>query len=1152
MTGVIRKFARMLPLRSVLWGNFALMVICAGQAAGQTGQASTPKKKPLPRVRNSVPFPEVIKVQTTQGKIISLRRAIEDIEKEFGDGYEGVKYLAELKAVEKESDAEKQKQLVDALSNRALLSNPALDFENILLIRRHLGKKRDRTSMGRAIGMTAGNFSSMYNAHKNLPSEIAIIKSFKGDATKTEFRSLYQHEKNRLISDIDLQFNGEKIMFSSVNTTGAFRLYEVGVDGKGVKQLSPDSDGNDVDHFDSCYLPDGDIIFTSTASFCGMPCIDGKPRMSSIYRLSPKSGEIRQLSFDQDSSWCPTVLNDGRVLYLRWEYSDLPHSNSRILMSMLPDGMSQKSYLFTNSYFPTSFFYARPIPGYASMVVGIATGHHGNSRTGRMLLVDPQLGEHEADGVVQEVPGFGKKVEAVVRDRLADGIWPQMTQPFPIAESGTHKGAGKYFLVSMKPSPEALWGIYLVDVFDNRTLLIEQEGYGFFEPIPMKKSPSPPIMADRVDETKNTASVYIQDIYHGPGLKGVPRGAVKSLQVCSYEFSPSSPTPGAGSGGLLGTLGMDGPWDIKKVLGTLPVNADGSVHFTIPANTPIFLLPLDKDGQALQIMRSWFIGQPGERVSCIGCHESSHESPLPKRTQASVMEPLPLEQWMGDVRNFSYASEIQPIVDKKCMSCHDAQPANGRYHTHRADYKDKPIPYLGPELLKDWKVRYAGSARPTFGGRFSEGYYQMFKLVRGPGIESDMALLTPKEFSADSTELVQMLKKGHHGVTLDQGEWRKLYQWIDLNTPYHGNRMDVVKGLPVAAGVKKGMARSNELASRHSAYRTPFGHTNPKAPQKVAADSLPDSSKKLSARSKGLLPFKVDISPMKKKPIVLDLGGGQSMTLVYVPAGSYVMGSADGEIDELPMHQQSVSKGFWMAEGEVTNAQMRQFDPSYQSRDEDRQGYQFGQACYDVSGDALPAVRMSWDESVKFCQWLSKKTGRSVRLPSEVEWEWACRAGQGTPYSFGEHGSDFSPFANLADQSLDQYVDDSARGKYQYFGSRILKNPNRYEAYTPAVKSLNDGGFLVQASKKYQPNRWGLFDMHGNVAEWTGSSYQPYPLTERSEKPKPKQSAPDALHVVRGGSWRDRPHRATSSYRLAYPRYQKVYNVGFRVVVVEK
>jgi len=234
-----------------------------------------------------------------------------------------------------------------------------------------------------------------------------------------------------------------------------------------------------------------------------------------------------------------------------------------------------------------------------------------------------------------------------------------------------------------------------------------------------------------------------------------------------------------------------------------------------------------------------------------------------------------------------------------------------------------------------------------------------------------------------------------------------------------------------------------------------------------------------------------------------------------------------------------------MAEAEVTNAQMRQFDATHESRSEDRQGYQFGMACYDVDGDDLPAVRLSWDQAMAFCKWLSEKSGKKVRLPSEIQWEWACRAGQGTPYSFGSHGTDFSPYANLADKKLEDYVDDTAKGKFRYFGSKILTNPNRYEAYTPYVKDVDDGAFLAIAPKNYQRNSWGLYDMHGNVAEWTRSTYQPYPLKADQE------GSDNVARVVRGGSWRDRPYRATSSFRVSYPPFQKVYNVGFRVVVEE-
>jgi len=227
------------------------------------------------------------------------------------------------------------------------------------------------------------------------------------------------------------------------------------------------------------------------------------------------------------------------------------------------------------------------------MVAGIVTGHHGTHRSGRLLLVDPARGRHEADGVVQEIPGWGKKVEPIVADRIVDGVWPQLLHPLPLSE--------KYFLVAMKSTADSLWGIYLADVFDNLTLVTEVEDAALLQPIPVQPRLGVPVMADKIDPQRTDATVLLGDVYHGPGLAGVPRGQVKQLRVISYYWSSR------GMGGLLGSIGMDGPWDIKRVLGTVPVESDGSAHFRIPANKPITLQPLDAEGKALQLKRTWIV-----------------------------------------------------------------------------------------------------------------------------------------------------------------------------------------------------------------------------------------------------------------------------------------------------------------------------------------------------------------------------------------------------------------------------------------------------------------------------------------------------------------------------------------------------------------
>ena len=186
-----------------------------------------------------------------------------------------------------------------------------------------------------------------------------------------------------------------------------------------------------------------------------------------------------------------------------------------------------------------------------------------------------------------------------------------------------------------------------------------------------------------------------------------------------------------------------------------------------------------------------------------------------------------------------------------------------------------------------------------------------------------------------------------------------------------------------------------------------------------------------------------------------------------------------------------------------------------------------------------PVVRVSYSEAMAFCRWLSEQTGKKFSLPTEAQWEYACRAGTDTPMSYGDLATDFSPFANVADARLSEFASDP------YTVSQALKNPPRHDDWIPKDARFNDGALLSVAPGRYRPNAWGLYDMHGNVTEWTRSDFQPYPY-------RPSIGADDsrleARKAVRGGSWRDRPQRCTSSFRLGYQPYQRVYNVGFRVV----
>jgi formylglycine-generating enzyme required for sulfatase activity len=194
-----------------------------------------------------------------------------------------------------------------------------------------------------------------------------------------------------------------------------------------------------------------------------------------------------------------------------------------------------------------------------------------------------------------------------------------------------------------------------------------------------------------------------------------------------------------------------------------------------------------------------------------------------------------------------------------------------------------------------------------------------------------------------------------------------------------------------------------------------------------------------------------------------------------------------------------------------------------------------------VNRPEQPVVRVAWQPVMAFCDWLSEKTGERFTLPTEAQWEYACRSGTATAFYYGDVTTDFSPFANLADAKLSEFVCHPYKKHREPY-----PNPSKYDDWIPKDNRFNDGGFLSEKGGAYQPNAWGLCDMHGNVAEWTRSAYRPYPYRVDDGR---NNSTDSEDRVVRGGSWRDRPYQSRSAFRRAYRPYQGVYNVGFRVVV---
>jgi len=987
-------------------------------------------------------------------------------------------------------------------------TNPALAFDEVLFIRRKAGHYLPQNWQSNSV--------LPRNGHQNTLCALRVRGEGAG-----KVREIYTPPGGAPLADVDLHWDGRSLLFSSIGASNAWHVFELTLADGAVRQVSRDNEA-EINHYDACYLPDGRIMFSCTALKYAVPCVNGSSPVANLFRMNADGSGMEILASDQEHSWCPTVLPDGRVMYLRWEYTDLPHSNSRILFTCNPDGTNQRALYGSNSFWPNGIFYARPVPGNPMQFIGVVTGHHGHARKGELVLFDVNLGTQEAEGAVQHIPGYGKKVEPVVKDQLANGSWPLYLHPYPLDETTC--------LVAMQPDAKTKMGLYLVDRFDNVLLLSEEVGCDLVEPVPLAASPVPRVQPDRTVKADPEATVYIADIYEGPGLKGIPKGEVKALRLYTYTYGF------AGQGGLYGTIGMDGPWDMRRTLGTVPVNADGSALFKVPANTPIALQPLDSEGKALQVMRSWLNARNGEYLSCAGCHERASFTPQTVAAR-NLAKPAAITPWRGPARNFEFAREVQPVLDAYCVRCHnEPDPPQAER------FGDKPWkPDLrGDRMITDWKTAMAGQGPKNMAGKFSVSYANLHRFVRRPGIESDIHLFVPMEWHADTTQLLLTLQKGHHGVTLSAEALDRLVTWIDFNAPYHGRWQTIVDSASATAKEEK-RARMRDLYAgiqeNHEALDL--------APVKLEA-AAPAQEQPLPAGDTACdgWPFDPAAKPAGAGG-ALDLGGGVRLDLVSVPGGAFLMGSTSGFRDEAPVAKVEV-KPFKMGRLEVTNRQYRRFRAEHDSRRESRHGYQFGVTGYDVNGDDAPAVRLSWHDAVAFCDWLSKATGKNVALPTEAQWEWAARAGSTNAFWYGATDADFAPYANLADVTLgdfsgNPYEQDRVKARY--------KNPeNLYDNWIPQISKVNDGGFLSEPSGTWKANPWGLSDLHGNAAEWTRSKEAPYPYRDADGR---NAAGGGEKRVVRGGSWWDRPKFATASFRRAYRPYQPVFNVGFRVVVEE-
>ncbi|TWT85002.1 Formylglycine-generating sulfatase enzyme [Planctomycetes bacterium CA13] len=1069
-----------------------------------------------------------------------LRLAIQDLADTFAETYSDAdSFLSRLAKIESELQigAPNASNDLERLRSEALLANPLVTQLPGLIVVKRKPKNLNRevlTDRDQQIGFSAGSgreiaMPSNHECNASLErdgydNEICVLSPLHPNG---RLKALLRPDDGRYVGELDLHFDGDRFLFTQ-STQENWKIFEMRVDGTGIRQVSTMPD--DVDAMDACYLPDGRIIFGSTASYQSVPCWHGRQRVNNLYIMDRDGANVRQLCFDQDHNFHPVVLPSGQVMYHRWDYTGICHIFLRQLMTMNTDGTKQRAAYGSNSWYPNSLFFPRPIPGSDNRLLCILSGYHGVHRMGQLVIVDPSIGWEEDSGIVQRISGRNDPVEPKIRDALVNGDWPMFLHPFPLSE--------KYFLVSCWKEAKGSWGIYLADVFDNLVLVHETPGHALLEPTPLGARPVPPSIPDQIDLAKDDATVFIHDVYAGPGLTGVPRGTIKELRLVAYHF---------GYRGLAGSdkIGLGGPWEAMRILGTVPVEEDGSANFRVPANTPISIQTLDGEGKAVQLMRSWFTAMPGERVSCVGCHETPKEAVATGYARAAMRAPDNLNRWHGPARGFDFEREVQPVLDRYCVSCHHETNdgiADFRSEQDGGHAKPTPIGYA-PRLHSDMLAATGGKLR------YSPAYDTLIHYIRRVGVEDDVSLLTPGEYHADTSPLVQMLMKGHHGVSLDDEAWDRIVTWIDLNGPCHGTWGDVFP-IPDHAHERRqelrglyGGPRDDPEAIHPTSIEMPEPVTSnaPNKPTPVSLDNWPLTRADANRKQETLGPTRA----------VFDLGAGVTITFIRVPAGQFVVGDSDGETDEHPQQVATIDQPFWIGQCEVTNAQFRRFDASHDSRYYVKRRDRADGKGLSLNEETQPAVHVSWEQADAFCQWLEERTGTSISLPSEIQWEYACRAGTAESMHYGTVDDDFSKWANMADLRFSTGVMNS-KGRMMPEGGVTQVTGGvphlLLEGAKQADTRFDDRHRVTAEVGSFRPNVWGLHDMHGNASEWTRSRYKPYPYLDDGEHDNPNSS--DALdrRVVRGGSFTDPPKRSRSSYRQGYHPWHRVFNVGFRVV----
>ena len=536
-----------------------------------------------------------------------------------------------------------------------------------------------------------------------------------------------------------------------------FHIYAIEAEGTNLRQLTNGPD----DDFDPCPLPDGGIAFMSTRRGGFGRCHNPWEPLPSytLHRMDTSGKSVRTLSYHETNEWHPSVLLDGRIVYSRWDYVDRSAANYHGLWVSNPDG-SNPAILFGNyTQRINACFQPRAIPG-SNRIIFVAGAHHADVG-GSLVVFDPA--REKLDPVTGQDPF--DSIEVLTPEVCfpeAPG-WPKsyFHSPRPLSEN--------YFLVSFSFEPlpgmgpgvnkDTYTGIYCFDRFGNMELLYREDGISCMYPIPLSPRSVPPVIASTLNSDLGEEGEFVltdvqKSLFPLPASR--PIRELRIFQVLPKTHSHIANRP---------RIGFANAESTRMMLGTVPVEADGSAYFRAPARKPLYFQALDKEGRAVQSMRSVTYLQPGEHRSCLGCHEPRGTVPTNKQNLLALKRPSSkIKPGPDGTRPFSYPRLVQPVLDRRCVRCHDGTTG-------------------------DLKSPLVLTGEPA--GSFSKSYESLKPYIRWyewGGSSITQVVTRPGRIGADESPLLNVLKDPKHSkhVNLDKEEQDRLYIWLDGNVPFYG------------------------------------------------------------------------------------------------------------------------------------------------------------------------------------------------------------------------------------------------------------------------------------------------------------------------------------------------------------------------------